>query len=282
VIPTSRRARGASLIAFCAADLALITLALVVYSNTWLDPLVRMTGGLVNNTLLVHVLGLPLVIGVVVLWFGRLRPAEVGLLWSDLPRAIALVLLLWVAAQVLGLALALATADTLQLNPLWERRGASGVLGLLLAQVLGNALLEEVGYRGFLMPQLNLRLSWVADPRRRMALAVGTSQALFALMHLPNRLRQGHTGADLAWSLSVVFALGVLFAFLYLRTGNLLIVVGVHALVNTPTLIIATPVGSEIVEVLAVLLILMWPRLTTLQRGGVPDLRRLAVAEMAL
>jgi hypothetical protein len=37
------------------------------------------------------------------------------------------VLRLWVATQVLGLALALATADTQQLNPLWARRGVSGV-----------------------------------------------------------------------------------------------------------------------------------------------------------
>lgn len=87
-----------------------------------------------------------------------LRPTEVGLGWSDLPSAIALVLLVWVAAQVLGRVLGVATAHTVQLNPLWERRGVSGVLGLLLAQVLGNALLEEVGFRGFLMPQLNLRL----------------------------------------------------------------------------------------------------------------------------
>ena len=53
--------------------------------------------------------------------------------------------------------------------------------------------------------------------------------------------------------------LGVLLALLYLRTRNLLLVVGVHALINTPTLLVASPVSHEIVELLAVLLLLAWP-----------------------
>jgi membrane protease YdiL (CAAX protease family) len=60
----------------------------------------------------------------------------------------------------------------------------------------------------------------------------------------------------------VVMAVGVLLALLYLRTRNLLLVVGVHALINTPTLVVATPFSVEIVEVLAVLVLLVWPRLT--------------------
>jgi membrane protease YdiL (CAAX protease family) len=136
------------------------------------------------------------------------------------------------------------------------------VLGLLLAQVLGNALFEEVGYRGFLLRQFELRLGWVTGRRRRLAVAAALSLALFALMHVPNRLSAGFAGADLATSVLIALALGVLLTLLYLRTGNLLLVVGVHALINTPTLLVASPASHEIVEVLAVLLLVAWPRLT--------------------
>lgn len=256
-----------ALVGFYAADLALIAAGIAVYSNTWLDPLVRATGGLINDTLLVNVVGIALVAGGVVLGLGRLRPADVGFRWSDAPRALVVSLVLWLAAQAVAVVLTWIGPNALAPNPLWARRGLLGVLGLLLAQVLGNALLEEVGYRGFLLPQLCLRLGWVAGPRRRLALAVVISQTLFALMHVPTRLWEGVTGPELAGSLLVVFALGLLLALLYLRTGNLPLVVGVHALMNAPTLLVASRVGHEIVEGIAVLLLVLWPQLTWTPRS---------------
>jgi membrane protease YdiL (CAAX protease family) len=259
-----------SLVVFCAGHLALIAVALTVFEGTWFDPLVRATNGLVNDTLLVNLLGLPLLVGAVVLWLGHLRPADVGLRRADLPLALAVLLLLWLATQAIALAVACATTDAVTPHPLWARRGVSGVLGLLLAQVFGNAVLEEVGYRGFLLRQLHLRLDRVAGRRTRVVLAVTISQALFAVMHLPNRLREGDAGAGLVWSVLIAFGLGVLLALLYLRTNNLLLVVGVHALINTPTLLVASPVSHEIVEGLAVLLLVPWSRITrpTLRRTG--------------
>jgi hypothetical protein len=60
-------------------------------------------------------------------------------------------------------------------------------------------------------------------------------------------------------ALLVVFGLGVLFALLYLRTSKLLLVVGIHALVNAPTMLVANPLSHEIVVALAIALLLSWP-----------------------
>ena len=263
-----RLARGAALVAFYPAHLALVALAMSVFSNAWLDPLERATRGLVTSTLVVNLVGLAIVGGGVVLGLGRLRPEDVGLRRSDAGRALALLLALWLAALAAALARAWVGQGEPAPNPQWARRGILAVLGLLLAQLLGNALLEELGFRGFLMSQLRLRLAWVPGPRRRLAAAVAVSQGLFALMHVPNRLREGAAGFELVGSVAVAFALGVLLAALYLRTGNLLLVVGIHSLMNAPTLLVESRFSHEIVEGLAALLLLVWPRLTWLTRSA--------------
>ena len=76
-------------------------------------------------------------------------------------------------------------------NPLWNR-GATVVTGALIAQLLGNALYEEITFRGFLLPQLYLKLErWQDRPALRIACAVLLSVAMFALIHIPIRLWTG-------------------------------------------------------------------------------------------
>jgi membrane protease YdiL (CAAX protease family) len=202
-----RRARDVALPAFYAGDLALIGFGMAVFSNTWFDRLVRATGGLVTDTLLVNLVGIPLLVGGIALGLGRLRPTDIGLRRADLPLALVVLLALWLATQAVALALAWTTGSVVP-HPSWAHRGTLGVLGLLLAQVLGNGLLEEIGYRGFLLPQLHHRLGRVVAPRFRLAAAVAVSQALFAAAHAPNRVREGVAGAALVGSVLIPLALG--------------------------------------------------------------------------
>jgi membrane protease YdiL (CAAX protease family) len=55
-----------------------------------------------------------------------------------------------------------------------------------------------------------------------------------------------------------MFGGGVLAAYLYLRTGNLLVVVGLHALFNEPIQLIAAPVAAQWMLAPAVVAVIVW------------------------
>lgn len=128
---------------------------------------------------------------------------------------------------------AVATGQRLELNPQWTEPGVAIILGKFAAQLFGNALYEELVFRGFLLPQLYLKFSHNVRISRKMALllAVLVSQIYFSIIHIPVRL---YKGGDLAVYLTGVALLGILFALLYIRTENIFIGVGLHTLFNSP------------------------------------------------
>jgi hypothetical protein len=91
------------------------------------------------------------------------------------------------------------------------------------------------------------------------------SQVVFALFHLPNRLYQGLAPGAIPGNLAFVFVSGVLFALVYLRTGNLFVAVGVHALGNAPIAVLADrTLAAWLTNPAMVVLILAW---TPIERG---------------
>ncbi|MGI8437877.1 MAG: CPBP family intramembrane glutamic endopeptidase [Chthoniobacterales bacterium] len=101
------------------------------------------------------------------------------------------------------------------------------MLGIFLGQVLGNALFEEIVFRGFLFQQVRSRLLRAGRrPTTALILGIGTSQAVFAAIHVPLRLKSGLALSALPAELPLLFILGVLLALVYWRTGNLFVSVG--------------------------------------------------------
>jgi uncharacterized protein len=94
-------------------------------------------------------------------------------------------------------------------------------------------------------------------------MAVVTSQLLFALYHLPNLVvgnsgQVGTSPTEIAVQLGLDFCIGVVYAALYLLTGNLFLVIGIHALQNAGTSLVATPIDPHLVMfALAVVLLLL-------------------------
>lgn len=148
------------------------------------------------------------------------------------------------------------------INPRWAERGVTVVIGALIAQLFGNALAEEIIYRGFLLPQtwLKLRGGLPARPGWRLVLAILISQSIFALSHIPNRIFNGMTPAEMLPDMLMLLVFGAYYAFLYLRTGNLFIAVGVHALANAPTSIVQSDLPAPLLMVLALIVALAWPK----------------------
>lgn len=119
--------------------------------------IVDATLGLVDWTLMGSAMVLLVVVGGVIFGLGRLRPAEVGLIAAKLPEAIVVTVLLWIVTQALLVTGAWLSMGEVPINPRWAERGVTVVIGALLAQLFGNALAEEIIYRGFLLPQTWLR-----------------------------------------------------------------------------------------------------------------------------
>lgn len=226
------------------------------------EPLLRIaeaTDGLVQPTLLYSLLLFLVVIVGILVWKGGLRPADVGLVAAKVMPGIIVTCALWGAVQIVLIIAALLSDDH---GPARSEGSGAPRAGALIAQLLGNAFAEETMFRGFLLTQLFLKFAKCFQGRtwRSLVVAVVLSQCLFALIHIPNLSRLGTPGGDAVGKLAMVMALGVFLSLLYLRTDNLFIVTGVHALINAPTPLVKPTLPAEaIVFVLAVVLLACWP-----------------------
>lgn len=234
-------------------------------------PIVRATWGLVTPQLLVGLFQLGVLVGGLVWLVGGIHPVHVGLDREDLSTGVSVTLAFWVVVQAVGLVVA-GASGTVTLSPLWQAIGARGMLSNLLAEVFGTAPMEESIYRGLFLTQgYLLARRVVPDRRTSLVLAVLGSQVLFALAHVPARLVVGtQLGLPLGQDLLLTFVLGLIFALVYLRTGNLFVAMGVHVLSNDPTsLFLQQPTARVLVGLCVLVLLVGWPRLRRLGQG--PD-----------
>lgn len=231
------RARPGTIARFVVGHLILtIVVNLILFASGVFRPLAEATGGWFTGSLLVNLIGIFFLIMVIIARYGDLRGSDIG--WTDrhLPIGIGLTALFWGAAQLIHLIAGWLQNGVIRLHPAWDDPGA--VVGALLTQIFGVALFEEIAYRGFLFPQLYLRRE--GSPWARMIWALVVSQAIFALSHLPNRLYRGLTLGEIALDLPMLMGWGIFYALIYLRTDNLFLAVGAHALGNAPTTWFAT------------------------------------------
>ena len=123
----------------------------VLFSGGLLLPAHRATGGLVNATLQANLIILVVEVGLVLLVIGRLRCRDLALRPGDLPVALGWTAGTWAVIQCVGVITACLGAGHLAWHEAWRVLGASRVIGELLGQLFGNALSEEIIFRGFLI-----------------------------------------------------------------------------------------------------------------------------------
>lgn len=236
------------------------------------DPLNRVTGGLINQTLQIALISMA-VMSLLVFGLGRQRPGGVGLIWARLPQALVVLVAFWLVVQAALLVIGLLIAGSVQ----WSlgSRPATVLIGALLAQFLGNTLLEESFFRGFLFPHCFLKFTALArKPWQRLLAALLASQFLFALAHTPNLLFSGSDGATLGTRFITFWLLGIEYALIYLVTKNLFISVAIHGLADAHVNVVAASVDTSVVYVLlGVALLLLW-LLLRVRRDGFQSLVR--------
>jgi uncharacterized protein len=210
----------------------------VLFRSAIVRELAVATGGLAHPTLLAATVTALLVVAVLVNSRTPLR--ELGLRRRDLPRALVVLVVLYGALQLAIVVAVLLSGERLAA----PQSDASAALGLIIAQLFGNALVEEVVFRGFLFRQLLARAR-LCGGLGALVVAIAVAAGLFALWHIPLRFHQGYRGLDLIATLGVVALGGVLACYLYARSGNLLIVVVLHALFNEQVPLFVSPVPPQ-------------------------------------
>jgi membrane protease YdiL (CAAX protease family) len=166
-------------------------------------------------------------IGVGIFAWGRQRLRDVGLAGGKVLPGIAYGIVWWALTVGAVVAIAFVRGTPVQW-PLFE-----GTLGPLVKQLVVFASAEEIAFRGFIMAQLYLKLRGICS-RSAVALtaALLVSQLFFALWHIPHRLNEHIAVAQMATNLALTLVAGILFCLVYVRTGNLLTALGVHAASN--------------------------------------------------
>jgi membrane protease YdiL (CAAX protease family) len=183
--------------------------------------------------------------------YGGLRPRDLGWRWSRVGGGLVATAVIFVAMQVVQIGVTVADGGQPQLSASWTGAGWAAATGALAGHALGIAPAEETFFRGLLLPRLRLEFSRMAPPVA-VGAALVVSQSVFALYHLPGDVLGGSSGAGMAWpdivlDLARLFVIGLVFAALYLRTGNLFLVIGIHALQNAGTTVVAAPVDPGLV-----------------------------------
>ncbi len=161
----------------------------------------------------------------VTLSFTKWRIVE-ALAWSLVGWLIFVLLI-----QLLGLVQFPTVFLALQNTPIWK-------IGLqILSTWFFVGLGEELLFRGYFLKGFWRHFTLETD-RRRMLKAVLLTSIFFSLWHLPVRIIEVISG-ELDWftlliSLLVLFLLGLGFAYLFIRSGNLLLTGLVHGLMDYP------------------------------------------------
>ena len=193
--------------------------------------------------------------------FGGLRARDLGLERAPAYSAILVFIALWILLQGVTAAIGgFATGEValrsgnVALLPLQR-------IGLQLQAVVGSGLIEEVLYRGFLLTQLYLiAVRRQSNPQAALVFAATVSTLYFGINHIPAGMRMGLDMQGLLVYVGHVALVGMLFATLFLRTGNLFVAAGAHALINEPAALFAAPVDPALIVLVGVaVLLLSWP-----------------------
>lgn len=263
------------------ALLYLLDFFLVIVANGWLgDQIDRIWpyDGIIQSDLVINLAIIALILAPA-FWLARAKWRDLGFDSINLRDGLIFTLLcfdLCIIAFPLVSGLIHEPLDLgVRLNAFW--------VGNVITLAVGVALTEELLYRGFHLRQMYLRFRRatresvpITTHTARLGFALVSSQLMFAFAHLPSRLASGSGLEQLPLELFILFSMGMLFSFVYLRTRSLSAAIGAHFLYD----FVAGLPGSPVLPVLLVNIVLMlvtliWPLLPRgrLEGPRVPTVR---------
>jgi membrane protease YdiL (CAAX protease family) len=244
--------------------LAVVLLVGKAHPIRWTVAIADRTHWIIRPELVLFLMGLALLLAVILLP-GKLKPDDLGLNRDLVARGLGIILMTWMAAQVLAVLPRVVSEDPIAIHQSWLRGDwLRNVVHLLSALTLAS--ITEIALRGFLLVQLYLLLHRDSkDPDRGLGVAVAASVIMGNLAVAAITGVHG-TAPEILLPQAVVAADGLLLCWIYLRTRNLFFAIGVQALIIAPTPIVAGIRGepgwfhSLMIAVVASVWTLLWPR----------------------
>lgn len=219
-------------------------------------PLAKLTDYWIQPTLVANLLSL-IVFSILIFVIGRHNLFSVWLTKKKMKTALLPVFIIWLLSQLITILVAYLGKGEIAFV------GNINILtGSLIGQLFGNAAFEELIYRGILFLQFYILLMPKIAKMKAIIISIVASQIIFALIHIPNRLLINQV-ENLTLDLLGLFVAGVALTIVYLRTENLVFVIGVHALINQPFNIMDTSFPIDmIIYVLIILTVILWHKIT--------------------
>jgi CAAX protease family protein len=222
------------------------------------------TSGLILPTLVFYLLSIIIIVVILFMLFGKLKLKDLGVESDKVKQAFFITIILWITINCVCAISSLLVDGGINWHSSWAEKGILVVIGIFFGQIFGNAFYEEIAFRGFLLPQFYLKFGGTGEgnTKQKLLVALIVSQLYFALIHIPHRLVNNVSGPTLMIDLFMTFLMGIIFAVYFLRTKNLLLVVGIHSILNYPTALVASPIDDQIIPgILIILLLIFWPKI---------------------
>ncbi|WP_249897555.1 type II CAAX endopeptidase family protein [Paenibacillus sp. PK3_47] len=218
--------------------LCIMFVNLVYFTEGYYYPLAKLTNGWVDGTLSGSLIILFMDVILFLLIIAKVPWRDMGLRKEKLLPGLTGFLLFWFALHIADglLNFFAGFGSYIRFNELITYE-PNTIFGSLFGQLFGNSLVEEIVFRGFLFVQLFLLFKRVRSSSLRLCAALLSSQVIFALTHIPNRIFNGYTGMEYVIDFFQLVYMGIIFCLLYWLTRNLFFVVGVHSLNNVKLLI---------------------------------------------
>lgn len=234
---------------------ALSTLMNYLFVIHFFSPVSNATNHLIQPTLLANLISL-VVLSILIFGLGKLNLRSMLLNKGKLIFGLKLTFGLWLVTQLISiLILFISNTEVVFVKDF------NLLIGRFAGQLFGTAPKEEIMFRGLLLLQLYLIFIKKFTGKWPLVWAIVLSQLFFALIHIPNRLMVNQVG-NLALDLLALFLVGIVLALIYVRTKNLVFLVGVHALINAPFSLTNTAFTPQIVVLgLAIICAVFWHKL---------------------
>ncbi len=222
------------------------------------------TSGVVDSLAILSLMKLAFVGLGVIFWIGRFRPWHLGMGWKDFKTGLLATFFLWSMLQLVQVSYGMLSSTNLGYLNHWQNLGGIQMLSSFVFYAIGKAFFDELVYRGLLLPQLHLKCKRYInlDDRITLSLAVILSQSIYLIIQLPLVSMFLSNSLSSAFTLTSLFFLSILNSLIYLRTRNLYIAIGLHALWYHPVFVAAPSIPHTFILVLlAIGFILIWPML---------------------
>lgn len=229
-----------------------------------LDTLLDISGGLIGPLVSLSFIKIAFIAIGLILWIGHFKPRELGLWIRNVPAGLLAAVFLWALLQLTMMIAGFLSEGFIRFSSAMEGLEPLRGIALLVLFAVTKALFDEIVYRGLLIPQLHTKLQRFVpfDAGMNLVLAVILSQLIYIIIQIPLMDFGEGNEYHLTSAILSVVALSILNSLIFLRTKNLYIAAGVHALWFNMALFTETDFPPTIaLAALVVLFIAIYPML---------------------